>query len=228
MLYINRLEYYPVNSETISYVIRYSLITIALVWLCYDVIVTPEKDFYTSIRILRWIFKLYGKKGIVVHHFIWLLISSLILFVFINGFIRCTIVCKRFLPPDWEERKEIVWKERNAFPKEITAEMLKQVMIVTDLPQQQVEVLFRKKTIIPEGIIVFPDLRCYKYVPVYFENKNYYLYKTNSVLIFSVMTKQKKLLSYRVEQSEVDFVYKCEKLADEIRKNPIKYEDRKI
>jgi hypothetical protein len=42
------------------------------------------------------------------------------------------------------------------------------------------------------------------------------------------MNRQKKLISYQVEQSEVDFVYKCEKLADEIRKNPIKYEDRKI
>jgi len=119
------------------------------------------------------------------------------------------IVSKRFLPSDLEKRKKIVWKEKTAFPEEITAEMLNQIMKVTDLPQQQVEAVLIKKTIIPEGVIVFPDLRCYKYVPVYFENKNYYLYKTGSVLIFSVMNKQKKHISYQVEQSEVDFVYKC-------------------
>lgn len=208
--------------------VKYFLASCAAIWLCYDIIVTPEKDFHTSIIILKWIFIFLGKKGIVIHHFMWSTIFFILLFIYTNAIIRCMIVSKRFLPSDWEKRKKIVWKEKTAFPEEITAEMLNQIMKVTDLPQQQVEAVLIKKTIIPEGVIVFPDLRCYKYVPVYFENKNYYLYKTGSVLIFSVMNKQKKLISYQVEQSEVDFVYKCEKLADEIRKNPIKYEDRKI
>ena len=225
---LNRLEYYPLKSVIGVDLVKHFLATSFFIWYSYVVIITPEEDYYTTIRLFKWIFHFFGKKGIVIHHLIWTLICSILLFIDTNAIIRCIIVSKRFLPFDWEERKKIVWKERKAFPKEITAEMLKQIMKVTDLPQQQVKSVLYKRSFIPEGIIVFPDLRCYKYVPVYFENKNYYLYKTNSVLIFSVMNKQKKLISYRVEQSEVDFVYKCEKLANDIRNNPLKYEDKKI
>jgi len=73
----------------------------------------------------------------------------ILLFIYTNAIIRCMIVSKRFLPSDLEKRKKIVWKEKTAFPEEITAEMLNQIMKVTDLPQQQVEAVLIKKNNYP-------------------------------------------------------------------------------
>jgi len=74
---INRLEYYPLKSVIVVDLVKYFLASCAAIWLCYDIIVTPEKDFHTSIIILKWIFIFLGKKGIVIHHFMW---STIFLF----------------------------------------------------------------------------------------------------------------------------------------------------
>ena len=169
----------------------------------------------------------FGKQGLLYFYCFWCLYFGIFTLLTLRTIFKI-LKSSKYFHSDWEERKKIVLRENKAFPKEITPEMLKQIMKVTNLPQQQVITIMSDKIFIPKGVIVFPDLSCYKYVPVYFENKNYYLYKTGSTLIFSVINKQKKLISYRVEQSEVDFVYKCEKLANDIKNYPLKYENKKI
>ena len=214
-------RYTRCKSEILDYGIPCIIAFCGFCWFCYYVIVTPESDFNTSIILLDCIFSKFGKSGVIVFFALFILWTGSYTYIII-GFFLDLIHCSKHLPADWEKRKAIVKKESKAFPKEINQSMLKQIMIVVDLPQQQVEAVMWNKHFIPEGIIVFPDIECYKYVPVYFNPDNYYMYKTDQTIVFSVMN-NKKLTSYKVDQSDVDYVNKCEKLADDIRKHPDKY-----
>ena len=214
------------KSEILGYGIPCIIAFCGICWLCYYVIVTPESDFSSSIILLNLMFNKFGKSGVIGVFVLFILWSGSYTYLII-GFFLDLIHCSKYLPADWEERKNIVKTEKGAFPKDVNQTMLNQIMIVTNLPQQQVEAVLWNKHFIPEGIIVFPDIECFKYVPVYFDSDNYYVYKTDQTIVFSVMD-NKKLTSYQVEQSDVDFVHKCEKLADDIRKYPDKYQDALI
>lgn len=246
---INNIEYYPCKKTCYQDTFCYLLFFCAGVWLCFAFASTPSSEISSSVIVIRWIFTLFGKTGLIVFLSIITSILGLVCFLNINAIIRCTIINRKFLPSDWEERKKTVhtladnikyfmllsdgedWKaivnrDENTLPKEINHYMLSSIMKVTNLPQEQVSVLLHH-SITPKGIIVFPDIECFQYVPVYFEPDNYYVYKTDQTIVFSVMD-NKKLTSYQVEQSDVDFVHKCEKLADDIRKYPDKYQDALI
>lgn len=224
----NNLEYYPCKTECCFEACFYLILTCVGIWLCFSYGLAPLLEIQSSkVVIIRWIARLFGKSGVIILSAFLTTIIGLVCYININAIIRCTIVTRRYLPSDWEERKAIVKKESMAFPMEINQSMLKQIMIVVDLPQQQVEAVMRNKHFIPEGIIVFPDIKCFTYVPVYFNPDNYYVYKTDQTIVFSLMD-NKKLTSYKVDQSDVDYVNKCEQLADDIRKHPDKYQDALI
>ena len=220
---MNNYRYTRCKNEIFEYGIASIIVFVGFCGFCLYFIITPESEFNSSIFLLKLMFKFFGKAGVIAVFVVFILWTGLYCYSSIGSFIDF-IRGSKSLPADWEERKLIINREKEHFPKEINQSMLKQIMIVTDLPQQQVESVLWDKSITPEGIIVFPDIECYKYVPVYFDPDNWYLHKNGSTITISVMN-NKRLTTYKVEQSEVDFVDKCEKLANDIRKHPEQYQN---
>lgn len=223
----NNLEYYPCKTECCFEACFYLILTCVGIWLCFSYGLAPLLEIQSSkVVIIRWIARLFGKSGVIILSAFLTTIIGLVCYININAIIRCSIIIKRHLPSDWEKRKKNVKKEGMTLPNDMTSQMFEQLMKFANLPQQQVSVVVHKN-LTPDDIIVFPNIECYKYVPVYFDSDNYYVYKTGQAIVFSVMD-NKRLTSYKVDQSDVDFVNKCEKLADDIRKHPDKYQDARI